>query len=323
MPHNVPLYSTVTGDMPSANRRLVRKYWPDNIREPVEFEKAIRGILEEGYNTFVEIGPHPVLSSSCVIASRLSGKDCRLIHTLRRNLPDETACVQRAAMSVFAAGCEIDWTPHVDSHQFVQLPNYAWKREHYWTETDRAAQERIDPLVYPILGTQEARAAPVWRNDFDHEPVNYLRDHVVAGTPILPAAAYLEALLELASIQFPDVEGYAIRNVEIMRPAVITAARGIDFTTAYDPQRQRVIQRSLESDKLGVGGEHLTANIAGISQVAAEGVSIKELLADAEEVSDPESFYMDLAQIGLNYGPAFQAVRSLHQRAPGVNDCSH
>ena len=312
----VPLYSTVTGETVT-EPSFGAKYWPENIREPVEFEKAIRGILEEGYNTFVEVGPHPVLSSSLRDCIKASGKDCRLIHTLRRNLPDEVSCVRRAAMSVFAAGCEIDWAPHVASDNFVQLPNYSWKREHYWNENDRAAQDRANPIVYPILGTQEALAAPVWRNDFDHEPVSYLHDHVVAGTAILPAAAYLEALLELASIQFPEVSGFAIRDVEIMRPAVLGAARGLDFTTTYDPQRQRVVQRSLENGKLGIGGEHLSANIAGLSNAASGATSIEDILADAVLLSDSDSFYMDLAKLGLNYGHAFQAVRSLHQRTQG------
>ena len=144
--------------MPSTGRK--------NIRQPVEFEKAIQGILEEGFNTFVEIGPHPVLSSSLRDCIKISGKECRLIHTLRRNLPEENQCVQRAAMSVFAAGCEIDWNSHVHSNKFVSLPNYAWNRSLFWCENDRAAQDRMNPVINPILGTQEALSAPVWRKRF-------------------------------------------------------------------------------------------------------------------------------------------------------------
>ncbi len=55
-------------------------------------------------------------------------------------------------------------------------------------ENDRAMQDRIATITLPMLGNQEAPGTPAWRNDFDHEPVHYLRDHVVTGVPILPAA---------------------------------------------------------------------------------------------------------------------------------------
>ena len=309
-----PVYSTVTGervDGPSFGA----DYWPDNIREPVEFEPAIRAILAEGYHTFVEIGPHPVLSSSLRDGIQLSGQEGRLIHTLRRNLPDEVNCVRRAAMSVHAAGCDIDWKPHVRSTRFVQLPNYAWQREPHWSENDRAAQDRMNPIVHPILGTQETLAAPVWRNDFDHQKLAYLRDHVVSGMPILPAAAYLEALLELTAQQFEGSDGQALRDVEIMRPAVITPDRGLDFTTTYDPLQHRAVQRSLENGKLGLGTVHLTAQLAPLQQIDSAAVDLAQRINGASDL-DVQAFYQDLNQLGLNYGPQFRTVRQLLQSGP-------
>lgn len=307
----LPVYSTVTGDL-VAGASFGADYWPQNIRQPVEFAATVAKLLEAGYRTFVEIGPHPVLATSLKDCIRATDKDCRIIHTLRRNMPNESLCVKRAAMAVFAAGCRIDWMPHVKGHQRIALPNYAWSREHYWNENDRAAQDRINPFLYPLLGTQEAMAAPVWRVDFDFQQQAYLREHVVSGMPILPAAGYFEALLELASIQFPDAGAWALRNIEILRPLVLSADRGIDFTTSWDPALQRCVQRSLENGKLGVGQEHLAAQVSSIPKVDALSVDLPSLIASGKIKDDMAGFYSDLAQLGLAYGPLFQTIRELH-----------
>ncbi len=56
------LYSTVTGSL-SDGTGLGAEYWWRNVREPVRFSGAIQAMIEDGLNTFVEIGPKPVLTS--------------------------------------------------------------------------------------------------------------------------------------------------------------------------------------------------------------------------------------------------------------------
>lgn len=56
----IPLWSTVTG-RPGAV--LDADYWCRNLREPVLFWPVIRQLLDAGYDTFVELSPHPTLLS--------------------------------------------------------------------------------------------------------------------------------------------------------------------------------------------------------------------------------------------------------------------
>ena len=58
----IPLYSTVTG-APIDGGSLGADYWWRNVREPVRFLAAIQAMIGAGINTFVEIGPRPVLLS--------------------------------------------------------------------------------------------------------------------------------------------------------------------------------------------------------------------------------------------------------------------
>ena len=305
----LPLYSTVTGRAVSGIS-FGASYWPLNVRQSVEFEAAIYSAIEDGFNTFIEVGPHPVLANSLKDCIKVAGKECRTLYTLRRNTP-ERSNMRRAVASVFAEGCNIDWSQHIASGKFIQLPNYVWQREKFWMENDRSVQERIAVLENPILGIQEAPATPVWRIDLDHEPVNYLRDHVVTGMPVLPGAAYIEAALELAGIQFPSAKCLVVRDLVIQAPMLIMADRGLDSVTTYDPGSQSVTMRSLENGRLGPGQVHITARIAGHDRCETMSHSLTEVRARFEDSEDIASFYRGLDQMGLSYGPAFQTVREL------------
>ncbi|MDX1928072.1 MAG: type I polyketide synthase, partial [Pirellulaceae bacterium] len=306
---SLPLYSTVTGQIVHT-ASYGAEYWPLNIRQSVEFAPAIASILEAGFNTFLEIGPHPVLTTSLKDCIKLAGKDCRTLFTLRRNAP-ERANLHRAIISVFAEGCDLDWSKHNAHGKFITLPNYAWQREKYWLENDRGMQDRIATIEYPILGIQEAPATPVWRIDLDHEPVAYLRDHVVTGMPVLPGAAYVEALLELAGTQFPQAQCLLVRNLQIHAPMLIFPDRGLDSVTSYDPQSQMATIRGLENGRLGSGQVHITAQIAGIDRCQPYSENVSEALRQFKTQQDVKVFYRDLDQMGLSYGPAFQTVREL------------
>lgn len=56
----VPFYSTVGGERIDTTG-LDACYWSANLRQPVLFEPAVRALLGDGCDVFVEIGPRPVL----------------------------------------------------------------------------------------------------------------------------------------------------------------------------------------------------------------------------------------------------------------------
>lgn len=314
-PPCLPLYSTVTGSLVTGPS-YGADYWPENVRQPVEFAQAIAALVEAGHNRFLEIGPHPVLATSLQDTLKIAGRDGRLSYTLRREQP-ERQTFHRSVMNVYATGADLDWSRHTTSRQHVRLPNYAWQRETYWVENDRAKQDRIAPIVHPILGIQEAPGAPVYRNDFDHEPVLYLREHVVTGTSILPAAAYVEALLELAQIQHGEAAGVVIRDLQIAAPMVLASERGLDCVTAYEPLIRTATIRSLENGRLGSGQVHVVGKINGLEKFELASLDLDSLAEQFPIAHDVAAFYQDLDRIGLNYGPLFQTVKTLRRSADG------
>lgn len=309
---STPIYSTVTG------RRVEgvaygADYWPENIRKPVEFVKAIHSIIADGYTHFIEVGPHPVLATSIKECIQESGKECRNFFTLRRKAEEESL-LDALFIDFYAQGGLVQWEKRISHGKTISLPNYPWQRELHWLENPRAAQDRINPIVNPILGTQEAPGTLAYRNDFDHCVVQYLRDHVVMGLPILPGAGCVEAMFELAAIQFPEASGLAIRNYEISTPLILKEDRATDFVTTYDPSEFKVTCRSLENGKLGSGQVHTVGEIAALpsaSRKSEDQIQLTSLRKNFQRQMDVTKFYDQLKRIGFQYGPAFQTVREL------------
>ena len=79
----LPLYSTVTATQMSG-AEWDGGYWWRNVRDAVQFAPAIERLLEDGYDTFVELSPHAVLSSYLDEIVRSRGKRATIVHSLRR-----------------------------------------------------------------------------------------------------------------------------------------------------------------------------------------------------------------------------------------------
>ncbi|MGF6574261.1 acyl transferase domain-containing protein/NAD(P)-dependent dehydrogenase (short-subunit alcohol dehydrogenase family)/acyl carrier protein [Paraburkholderia sp. GAS333] len=311
----VPLYSTVTGRR-AEGPSFGATYWPKNVRQPVAFADAVQALLDDGFTTFVEVGPHPVLSSALRDCAKARAKEIRLVETLRRN-EAERARLHRTVAQVFASGCEIDWTLLNGEGHVTALPNYPWQRERAWLETDRAIYQRVSPTDRPMLGCEQYPAHDVWVNDLEHDGLAYLKDHIVSGTSIMPAAGYVETLLEIAALLHPHAPGWRLNDVEIRAPLVISSDRAIDYVSSYERSTNRATIRSVESGKTGEGQLHLTGGVGALQSAEIRHVDLEALKAALSNEQDPAVFYRELSRIGLQYGAKFQSVRSLRLAPQG------
>ncbi|WP_445974424.1 acyltransferase domain-containing protein, partial [Okeania hirsuta] len=56
----IPIISNLTGTK-ADNSITTAQYWVSHIREPVKFAQGMKELSEQGYETFLEIGPKPIL----------------------------------------------------------------------------------------------------------------------------------------------------------------------------------------------------------------------------------------------------------------------
>ncbi|MFD9044115.1 type I polyketide synthase [Streptomyces bottropensis] len=137
LPARVPLHSTVDRGrvvLGEDGPRLDGAYWYRNLREPVAFAAAVTALAEAGHRTFIEISPHPVLTTSVADSVEHAGAAPVVVPTLRRNHggPEQFAA---GLAQAFVTGTDVDWSPALTGHRpgpAVELPTYPFQRRRHW-----------------------------------------------------------------------------------------------------------------------------------------------------------------------------------------------
>ncbi|WP_046386706.1 type I polyketide synthase, partial [Kitasatospora aureofaciens] len=138
----VPFHSTVTGERLDTTA-LDAEYWYRNLRQPVRFDPAVRELIAQGHELFIEVSPHTVLS----MAIEATAEDCAgraaAVGTLRRD-KGGTARFLGSLAEAFVRGARADWSGLLAGARPVPLPTYAFQHEHLWAVAPRPGGEPED-----------------------------------------------------------------------------------------------------------------------------------------------------------------------------------
>ncbi|CAM5309339.1 SDR family NAD(P)-dependent oxidoreductase OS=Streptomyces alboniger OX=132473 GN=CP975_27340 PE=4 SV=1 [Streptomyces alboniger] len=107
-------------------------YWYRNLRHTVLFEQATRGLLAEGHTLFLEMSPHPVLTVP--VQATIDDTEhpaATALGSLRRDEGGAHRMVTSLA-EAHVHGVELDWKALFPGARTVELPTYAFQRDHYW-----------------------------------------------------------------------------------------------------------------------------------------------------------------------------------------------
>jgi len=111
--------------LPLAERATDPSHWVRQLRQPVRFMAALRAAQDCGL--FLELGPHPVLSSS---GARIL-PDARFVPTLRRN-GDGPREVVAALGALWSAGVQVQRPRR--AHPRYDLPTMGFDAQRYWLD---------------------------------------------------------------------------------------------------------------------------------------------------------------------------------------------
>ena len=181
----VPLFSTVTGTR-AEGMDLDADHWWRNIRSPVLFNRSFEEIPDGGEALFVQIGPHPVLST--VIYENLAhlNRTGHVVASLQRDRGSWDVLLETVA-KCYVHGHDIRWQHLVDPPRTpVPLPTYPWQKERFWLDgmTNQPGGLRSQ-YPHPLIGTgTESSVDPetiVWERPISLESHPMLADHTVLG----------------------------------------------------------------------------------------------------------------------------------------------
>jgi acyl transferase domain-containing protein len=142
----IAFYSTVTAQRVDT-AGLDPAYWYRNAREPVQFEGTVRRLLQEGYRTYVEMSPHPILAgpvNETIDEVEAKPGEARVTGSLRRGDGGPRRFLTSLG-EAWARGVSVDWEAVFAGNGAakVALPTYAFQRRRHWFVPGEQSKQRI------------------------------------------------------------------------------------------------------------------------------------------------------------------------------------
>nr|WP_062342610.1 type I polyketide synthase [Herbidospora sakaeratensis] len=194
-PGRIPIVSAMTGEF-LHGPEMDAAYWYASLRAPVEFSRAVE-TLGADHGVFVEVSPHPVLTSA--VAATL--EDAVVTGTLRRDDGGPRRLLASLA-EAHVHGVGVDWAAVLPAGRRVDLPTYAFQRDHYWPPPRSAAADvasaGLGPVGHPLLGAVVELAdgdALLFTGRLSPADQPWLADHALAGTVFFPGTGFAELVL--------------------------------------------------------------------------------------------------------------------------------
>ncbi|WP_378733236.1 amino acid adenylation domain-containing protein [Nocardia brasiliensis] len=310
-PPQLTIVSSLTGELAEPGELERPDYWIRQARRAVRFADGIRTLHKNGVNTFLELGPQPVLSgmgAACLadekslawVPSLVPGKDGAMV-------------VQRSLAELHVLDVPIDWHGYFEPFggERVALPTYAFQRERFWFEPPpvREIGAGLNDTGHPLLGggvriagtemfvytTMVAADEPVW-----------VQEHKVMGAVLMPGTAFFEAMR--AAGDAAEAGEWDVADVVVFAPLVLNSGMPIRLQVTVGPAAGGARQVQVYSSPEGEDGAwqlHAEGNLVPAQIDAGAIVAVPPRGAERIDVS---AVYSDLAALGYGYGPTFQCI---------------
>ncbi len=320
---NISFYSTVSGS-PLLYNDLDAYYWADNLINPVLFSNTVRQVMLDGYHTFVEIGPHPVLLGAIQQSVNDSDQEVILLPSTRRDQPEDLVMC-RSLGQLYIMGRPVTWEGiYHKSSISVELPPLGWQHQRYWLDQDdnrptsRFNEFLLSDQKSPLLGRKldlPNNDLHIWQSNLRLKDWPLLAGHRIHTDTILPGSAYIEMAMEAARILGID-NSHSLINFRFRKMMVLedNSFQVIQNQVSYD--------RDSQTYRLEIYGLSASAtewqNHASASFTPQDRLSMSHdvirltparLLKGGPTEFSTEHFYASLSEVGLQYGPSFRNVR--------------
>jgi acyl transferase domain-containing protein/acyl-CoA synthetase (AMP-forming)/AMP-acid ligase II/acyl carrier protein len=194
---SIPLISNLTGNFEQGEMSDAA-YWIRHLVEPVRFGDSMQNLFDNRFETYLEIGPKPVL---CGMASRFEGADQLNWVPIMRQNEDEQQVLSDALGSMWSLGVPADWLSFYGApfDGSINLPLYPFDRSRYWIDASPSNPKHnptaVSALVTSIT-TSNLIKGTLFESVLGVATHPFYADHKVFDVLVVPAAAHLALLME-------------------------------------------------------------------------------------------------------------------------------
>ncbi|MFC9681772.1 type I polyketide synthase [Streptomyces sp. NPDC056948] len=324
----IPLVSNVSGEM-ADHEVLDPSYWVRQVRTAVRFAPGIQTLITSGVRRFLEVGPDAVLAAMTRQCLPEDIEARSLVVAAARRDHDEAEQFVTLLAQAHTAGVGVDWAPLVEGRRPVALPTYAFQHQRYWLEADLSATGDLSragllSLDHPFL-TAAVRVASrdewLFTGRLSLRTHPWIADHAVLGSVLLPGTAFVELALSAgARVGVGMVEELLLESPLLMDgDAAVDVQLSVGPVNASGRRPFSVHSRRESATAEPDADDEWLLHASGVLAPADTAVAPVGIWppVDAERV-DGAYLYGRLADLGFEYGTAFQRVSVAWQRGDEV-----
>ncbi|KAL8652640.1 MAG: hypothetical protein Q9210_002566 [Variospora velana] len=351
------MISSVSGRPISADELRSEEYWVRNLTSPVRFAAGLQQLFKSNRNTnapaqesfttpdfLVEIGPSATLRTSIreTLADLGKANDIGYGSILVKGTPAvETA--MHLAGSLHSRGCPVNLLninclgQASQPRLLIDLPGYPFDHsQRYWIESRLSKNFRFRQHEHELLGNAVTDWNPLdarWRKIFKASENEWMADHKINGSILLPAAAFMAMAIEAAKrLVHPDQEvlAYRIQNATFTTAIVLSPDEdgtevemrlGQDY--GYVEESRQSLRRTFQLFVLA-GQEWSECSHGTVildyqtrAQPLGAEISVREkevgdsFIAKCSTYLHSQHLYPSLRSAGMQYGPTFQTLTSV------------
>ncbi|MCL2372062.1 MAG: type I polyketide synthase [Defluviitaleaceae bacterium] len=303
------LYSTTIGKC--VTEPVDGSYLWNNVRHAVYFADAITTILDDGYTKFLEIGPHPALTfylKEMCAERKINGT---FINSLNRK-QGEQLTFYNALACLYTEDILNLTAMYPETGNYIKLPYYAWQRDVYWMESSSTAIRRLGKYDRILLGKKLLTAQPTWEVELKKELVPFVEEHSIGGTPLFPAAGYIEMALQMAN-QHYGKGFFTLNNVEFLKAVFIKPNKITKLQITLDEQNATFAIYNVsngDNPEVVSRGEFKQMQDFG-TQNRINLESLKEKTTGDATRFDGVTMYEKFVSAGFSYTNTFAAIEDI------------
>ena len=240
---HIPFYSTAL-DRVLDGTELGASYWEQNLRRTVMFASSVSRMLQDNFTIFLELSPHPLLTSAVEDLIHRTGREAFAVPSGRRDEP-ETITLRAAQGRLYTAGYPLDFARlfPTKGHR-VRLPGYPWQRRRYWLPTLDMPASQVDagPL-HPLLGRRlpELASMPdqhIWENRINAAFRRVIREQTGEDHDFAPAEIFDQMALAAAASVFGN-NAHTIHQMTVIQPLPLQEEGEREVQVFLSTQEQR------------------------------------------------------------------------------------
>ncbi|MFM9984617.1 MAG: SDR family NAD(P)-dependent oxidoreductase [Flavobacteriales bacterium] len=319
------LYSTVHADE-LKGEAINGEYWYENIRKAVLFTDTICKMKEDGFNSFIEIGPHPVLITGILeLAKKFNWEDVKAGETLNKKKADNPFSFYDAIVMWLSQNSAESL--HLKKGKAIRFPKYAWQHQEFISENAEQREFRLTKEVYPFYKKHIQFASngeqQLWQVGISTDVSPYVADHKMDDSIIFPGAAHVMMVMAASRHFFPHKEIF-LSDLKFENALIVPESKGsyldVQVEMFNNDGSYQICSKDNSNDddsgwKRNSRGKIIATKDTFQSKLDFRLDDLKTRFNQTGTINlDPQNFYDHIRKAGLYYGPTFQCIKALQYR---------